>query len=111
MTAQFDVVACRVPEFHPWLASALSGIFIAQAHYIMAFLSFTQEKWSLAVKLYIGASDSLSAAGETINAAEADGMAVTQAFKCALTQLYLTTYTHKHAVLEVRCHGTAPPLE
>lgn len=79
---------------------------MAQAHYVMAYLSFTQEKWSLAVKLYIGAADSFSAATDTINTAVADGMAVSQAFKCAPAQLdFDKKYTCTVALLVGRSHG------
>lgn len=76
-----------VPEYAAWLPQALRLILLAQAHYIMAYLSFSTEKWALAAKLFIGASDDFSAAGDLIAGAVSDGTAVTEVFK-QFTDLY-----------------------
>ena len=75
-----------MPEYRRWLGGVLTSIFMAQAHYVMAYLSFSQEKWLLAAKLFVGAAGDFDGAAAVLTQVEGEGQSVHREFKCASGQ-------------------------
>jgi hypothetical protein len=59
---------------------------MAQAHYLMAYLSFTQDKWLLAAKLFVTAAADFESAAAAMTQGEGEGVTIHRDFKCASWQ-------------------------
>jgi hypothetical protein len=98
---------CRVPEAQQWLGAAMTNVFMAQGHFIMAYLATTgsDEKWAIATKLYMGASEDFDSTLKIIEEARAAGCAVLNLFQCAqlLCSTFQTVMQHSTARTRVVC--------
>ena len=93
--------ARRVPEAQQWLGPVLTTYFMAQAHYIMAYLAMagSDPKWQSAAKIFHGAYEDFQGADGQLASGQAAGTSVLSEFRCGTLT---TVRAHQCACLGLR---------